>query len=332
MTLCIGRREFITLLGGAAVAWPLSASAQQTAMPVVGILSSESLNTPQARVRAVRQGLNEEGFVEGRNIEIEYRFADGAYERLPALAADLVRRQVAVIVATGAINSVLAAKAATATIPIVFTTGSDPVELGLVKSLNRPGGNLTGVTVLSVELVPKKLELLHEVVPAATVVGVLVNPANASVAEAMSIDLQAAARSLGLQLDILGASSEREIDDAFATFAQRRAQALLVGPFAYFNTKSEQIAGLTLRYATPAVFQNREFAVAGGLMSYGAGGIDAYRRAGAYAGQILKGAKPADLPVQQSTKVELIINLKTARALGLDVPSTLLARADEVIE
>jgi putative ABC transport system substrate-binding protein len=325
------RRDFIQTIGGAAT-WPLAARAQQSALPVVGILSSESLNTPQARVSAVRQGLNEEGFVEGRNIEIEYRFADGAYERLPALTADLVRRQVAVIVATGANNSVLAAKAATTTIPIVFTTGSDPVVLGLVKSLNRPGGNLTGVTVLSVELVPKKLELLHEVVPAATVVGVLVNPANASVAEAMSKDLQAAARNLGLQLHILGASSEREIDDAFATFAQRQTQALLVGPFAYFNTKSEQIAGLTLRYATPAVFQNREFAVAGGLMSYGGGGIDAYRRAGAYAGQILKGAKPADLPVQQSTKVELTINLKTAKALGVTVPISLLGRADEVIE
>jgi putative ABC transport system substrate-binding protein len=326
------RRQFITLLGGAVAAWPLMARAQQPAMPVVGMLFSESLSTTHPRVSAVRQGLSEAGFLEGRNIGIEYRFADGAYERLPALAADLVRRQVAVIVAIGANNSVFAAKAATETIPIVFTTGSDPIETGLVASLNRPGGNLTGLTVLSVELVPKKLELLREVVPTATVIGVLVNPANAYVAEAMSRDLQAAARSLGLQLHILGVSSEREIDDAFATLARQRAQALLVGPFSYFNTRIEQIAGLTLRYRMPTVFQNREFAAAGGLMSYGGSGIDMYRQAGAYAGQILKGAKPGQLPVQQVTKVELIINLKTAKALGLEMPPSLLARADEVIE
>jgi putative tryptophan/tyrosine transport system substrate-binding protein len=332
MSCVMERRAFISLLGGAAAAFPLVAHAQRSPMPTVGMLFSESLGATHPRVSAVRQGLSEVGFVEGRNIGIEYRFADGSYERLPALAADLVGRQVAVIVAIGANNAVLAAKAATETIPIVFTTGSDPIESGLVASLNRPGGNLTGLTVLSVELVPKKLELLREVVPTATVIGVLVNPTNANVAEAMSRDLQAAARSLGLQLHILGASSEREIEEAFATLARQRAQALLVGPFSYFNTRTEQIAGLTLRYRIPAVFQNREFAAAGGLMSYGGSGIDMYRQAGVYAGQILKGAKPSQLPVQQVTKVELIINLRTAKALGLAVPATLLARADEVIE
>jgi putative tryptophan/tyrosine transport system substrate-binding protein len=259
------RRQFITLLGGAVAAWPLMARAQQPAMPVVGMLFSESLSTTHPRVSAVRQGLSEAGFLEGRNIGIEYRFADGAYERLPALAADLVRRQVAVIVAIGANNSVFAAKAATETIPIVFTTGSDPVEIGVVASLNRPGGNLTGLTVLSVELVPKKLELLREVVPTATVIGVLVNPANAYVAEAMSRDLQAAARSLGLQLHILGVSSEREIDDAFATLARQRAQPLLVGPFSYFNARIEQIAGLTLRYRMPTVSRIVSSPLPGGL-------------------------------------------------------------------
>ena len=226
----------------------------------------------------------------------------------------------------------LAAKAATTTIPIVFTTGADPVEAGLVASLNRPGGNATGVTVLAVELVPKKLELLHEVVPTATIIGVLVNPTNAKVAETVSKDLEALARTLGLQLHVLRASDEREIDDAFLTLAQLRANALLIGPFSYFNAKSDQIAALTLRYAMPAIFQNREFAAAGGLMSYGASIADLYRQAGIYTGRILKGDKPADLPVQQATKVELIINLKTAKALGLVLPPSLLARADEVIE
>jgi putative ABC transport system substrate-binding protein len=331
MTAFIGRRKFITLLGGAAAAWPLVARAQQPAMPVIGFLSSESLSA-SSRVRAFRQGLSEIGYVEGQNVAIEYRWADGQYDRLPAMAADLARRQVAVITAIGAVPSVLAAKAATTTIPIVFSTGVDPVEAGLVASLNRPDGNATGVTVLAVELVPKKLELLHEVVPTATIIGVLVNPTNANVAETVSKDLEATARTLGLQVHVLRASNGREIDDAFATLAQLRGRALLIGPFAYFNTKTEWIAALSLRYTMPTIFQNREFAAAGGLMSYGGSTTELYRLIGVYTGRILKGEKPADLPVQQATKVDLIINLKTAKALGLDVPATLLARADEVIE
>jgi putative tryptophan/tyrosine transport system substrate-binding protein len=325
------RREFITLLGGAA-AWPLAARAQQTAVPVIGALFSESFIASEFRAGAFRQGLGEIGYVEGRNVAIEYRWADGQYAHLPRLVADLIQRRAAVIVCSGAVNGVLAAKAATTTIPIVFTTGVDPVEAGLVSSLNRPGGNATGVTVLAVELVPKKLELLHEVAPKATIIGALVNPTNAKVAETVSKDLEALARTLGLQLHVLRASSEREIDDAFSTLAQLRADALLIGPFAYFNAKSDQIAALTLRYAMPAIFQYREFAAAGGLMSYGTSIADLYRQVGIYTGRILKGEKPADLPVQQATKVELIINLKTARALGLDMPAAVLARADEVIE
>jgi putative ABC transport system substrate-binding protein len=314
------RREFISLIGGAAAAWPLVVRAQQPAMPVIGFLFSESPSTSELRVRAFRQGLS------------EIRWADGQCDRLPAMAADLVHRQVAVIAAIGAVPSVLAAKAATTTIPIIFTTGVDPVEAGLVPSLNRPGGNATGVTVLAVELVPKKLELLHEVVPTATIVGVLVNPTNANVAETVSKDVEATARTLGLQFHVLRASNEREIDDAFATLAQLRGRALLIGPFSYFNTKSERIAALTLRYTMPAIFQSREFAAAGGLMSYGGSVTELYRLAGIYTGRVLKGTKPADLPVHQSTKVELFINLKTAKALGLTVPLPLLGRADEVIE
>ena len=323
------RRDFISLAGGSAVAWPLAARAQQ---PVIGVLFSESSVTYESRVRPFRQGLSEVGYVEGRNLAIEYRWADSQYDRLPMLVADLIQRQVAVIVCSGAVNGVLAAKAATTTIPIVFTTAIDPVEAGLVSSLNRPGGNVTGVTVLAVELVAKKLELLHEVTPTATIIGALVNPSNAKVAESVSKDLQGLARTLGLQLHILRASNDREIDDAFSTLAQLRARALLIGPFAYFNTKSDRIAALTLQYAIPAIFQYREFAAAGGLMSYGSSTADLYRQAGLYTGRILKGDKPADLPVQQATKVELIINLKTARTLDLTVPPTLLARADEVIE
>jgi putative ABC transport system substrate-binding protein len=326
------RRQFITLLAGAAAAWPIAAQAQQPGrIPVIGFLSSESLSA-SSRVRAFRQGLSEIGYVEGQNVAIEYRWADGQYDRLPAMAADLARRQVAVITAIGAVPSVLAAKAATTTIPIVFSTGVDPVEAGLVASLNRPDGNATGVTVLAVELVPKKLELLHEVVPTATIIGVLVNPTNANVAETVSKDLEATARTLGLQLHVLRASNEREIDDAFATLAQLGGRALLIGPFAYFNIKTERIAALSLRYTMPTIFQNREFAAAGGLMSYGGSTTELYRLIGVYTGRILKGEKPADLPVQQATKVELVINLKTAKALGLEIPPTLLARADEVIE
>ena len=324
------RRTFITLLGGAATAWPLAVRAQQSAMPVIGVLDGRSADESTPLVAALRRGLNETGFVEGRNVAIEHHWAHGQYDRLPALAADLVRRQVTVI-ATSGNASALAAKTATATIPIVFLTGADPVQAGLVASLSRPGGNLTGVTSLGVELGPKRLELLHELVPAATTIAVLVNPANRS-AEIQVRDMQAAARTLGLELHILQASTEREIDAAFATLTRLRAGALVISPEAFFNSRSEQLAALTVRHAVPAIYTYREFAAAGGLMSYGGSITDSYRQAGIYVGRILKGEKPADLPVQQSAKVELIVNMKTAKALGLTVPFALLGRADEVIE
>ena len=324
------RRTFITLLGGAATAWPLAVRAQQSAMPVIGVLDGRSADESTPLVAALRRGLNETGFVEGRNVAIEHHWAHGQYDRLPALAADLVRRQVTVI-ATSGNASALAAKTATATIPIVFLTGADPVQAGLVASLSRPGGNLTGVTSLGVELGPKRLELLHELVPAATTIAVLVNPANRS-AEIQVRDMQAAALTLGLELHILQASTEREIDAAFATLTRLRAGALVISPEAFFNSRSEQLAALTVRHAVPAIYTYREFAAAGGLMSYGGSITDSYRQAGIYVGRILKGEKPADLPVQQSAKVELIVNMKTAKALGLTVPFALLGRADEVIE
>jgi putative tryptophan/tyrosine transport system substrate-binding protein len=324
------RREFIGMMGGAAVAWPRAARAQET-MPVVGFLGGGSSDTDTNRVRALRRGLSEAGYVEGTNVAIEYRWAEGQYDRFPVLAADLVRRQVDVIAALGGTVSVLAAKSATTSIPIVFLTGGDPVESGLVTSLSRPGGNLTGVTVLSVELAAKLLELGHELAPAAAVMALLVNPTS-TFAETQSRDAQAAARKLGLQLQILHASTERDFDAVFATSAQLRAGALVIGPDAFFTNNRERLATLAVRHALPAIYGLREFAEAGGLMSYGPSVVDASRLAGIYAGRILKGEKPADLPVQRVTKVELVINAKTAAALGLTIPPTLLARADEVIE
>ena len=323
------RREFISLLGGGA-AWPLTAHAQQPAMPVIGFLNGASPEGYAPYVTAFRQGLKEVGYVDGQNVAIEYRWAEGQYDRLPALAADLVRRQV-VVIAAGTIPAAPAAKAATATIPIVFTTGLDPVQAGLVASLNRPGGNLTGVTALAVEVGPKGLELLHELVPTATVIALLVNPTNYS-AEALSRDLQPAARALGLQLHILHASTERDFDTVFATLLQLRAGGLMIGTDGFFITQIEQLATRTVRHAVPAIFQYREFTAAGGLMSYGVSNRNQYRQVGIYTGRILKGARPADLPVLQPTKLDLIINLKTAKALGLTVPDKLLALADEVIE
>jgi putative ABC transport system substrate-binding protein len=324
------RRDFISLLGGAA-AWPVAARAQQPAMPVVGYLSSESLAESVPFVAPFRQGLSEAGYVEGQNVTIEYRWADDQYDRMAALAADLVRRRVNVIAATGGSVSPLAAKAATTTIPIVFLIGADPIALGLVASLNRPGGNLTGVTNFGSELTPKLLELLRELVPSATVIAALVNPKNAS-AESQSRDLQAAAHTLGLQLHVLHASNERDLDTAFAALVQLRASALVIGADGFFRGRSAQLAALTVRHAVPAIYQFRDFVAAGGLISYGTDRAVLSRLAGIYTGRVLKGEKPADLPVQQSTKVELIINLRTARALGLTVPLALLARADEVIE
>jgi len=325
------RREFITLLGGAAAAWPLTARAQQAAMPVIGYLSSASPDRDAGRLRALRQGLSETGFIESRNVVIKYRWADEQHDRLPALAADLVHQQVAVIAQAGHVLGVFAAKAATTTIPIVFVTGVDPVGLGLVASLSRPGVNLTGVTTLGIELEPKRLELLHELIPAARTVGALVNRMH-PIAEAQSSELQAAARGLGLKLQILDASTERDFDAVFARLVELQADGLVIATDGLFISQSEHLARLAVRHAMPAIFQLRAFAAAGGLMSYGGDFAEMYRQSGAYVGRILKGEKPVDLPVQQVTRVELVLNLKTAKALGLEVPPTLLARADEVIE
>jgi ABC-type uncharacterized transport system substrate-binding protein len=325
----IRRREFITLLGGAA-AWPLAARAQQSAMPVVGYLSIGSQKEDDYLVTPFLQGLQEAGFVAGGNVAIEYRWAENRNDRLPTLAADLVGRRASVIVVPNH-AAILAAKAATATIPIVFHTGSDPVAAGVVTSLNRPGGNLTGVTTLAEELAAKQLEVLHELVPMATSVALLVDPAF-PLAESMTKDVQAAARTLGLQLRVLQASSEREFDTAFATLTQLRAGGLMLGVSTFFNRRIEQLATLTIRYAVPTVYHNREFTAAGGLMSYGTNLPQALRQVGIYTGRILRGDKPGDLPVMRSTKVEFIINLKTAKALGITFPISLLGRADEVIE
>jgi putative tryptophan/tyrosine transport system substrate-binding protein len=322
------RRDFIGLLGGTAVTWPLSARAQH-AIPVIGFLNGGLAREYAYVAAAFRQGLSETGYVEGRNVLVEYRWAEGRYDRLPALAADLVRRQVAVIAANTA--AAPAAKAATAAIPIVFVTASDPVAAGLVASLSRPGGNLTGAVLLNVEVGPKRLELLHELVPTATAMALLINSSNPN-AETQIRDMHAAARTLGLQLHILYASDERDFDTAFATVVQLRVGALAIGADAFYVNRSEQLAALALRHAMPAIFTVREFVDAGGLMSYGVSLKDAFRLMGVYTGRILKAEKPADLPVQQSTKVELIISLKTAKALGLTIPLPLLGRADGVIE
>ena len=322
------RREFIGLLGAAA-AWPHTASAQQPAMPVVGFLGTDAPDLRARRLGAFRNGLSETGYDEGRNVTIEFRWAEGQYDRLASLAADLVQRRVSVIVANG--PAAMAAKAATTTIPIVFVVGFDPVKLGLVASLARPGGNLTGVSLLNAELAQKRLALLHELVPTATIIALLVNPTNPN-AETLSQDTQAAARTLGLELHVLHASSERDFDAAFATLVRERAGALVIGTDGFFVGQSERLAALAVRHAVPAIFQSREFAAAGGLMSYAGSDTDANRLMGVYTGRILKGEKPADLPVQQSTKVELIINLKTAKALGLTVPLIMQMTADEVIE
>jgi putative ABC transport system substrate-binding protein len=322
------RREFISLIG-AATAWPLVSRAQQ-GMPAIGFLNVASPAGYALYVAAFRGGLKEIGYVEGQNVAIEYRWAEGHYDRLPAMAADLVQRQVSVITANTPAN--LVAKTATGTIPIVFTTASNPIEIGLVSNLSRPGGNITGVTQLNVEIGPKRLELAHELTPAATVMALLVNPNDPMRAETLSRDMQAAALPLGLQVHVLRAGTEAEIEAAFAGFAQLNAGVLVIGPDAFFNAKSQLLAELSLRYAVPAIYQYDEFANAGGLMSYGGSIKESYRWAGIYTGRILKGDKPGDLPVQQSTTVELIVNLKTARALGITVPISLLGRADEVIE
>ena len=324
------RREFIRLIGGAAAAWPLAAGAQQP-LPVVGFLHASSLDGFRPAVTAFGQGLQESGYVEGRNVAIEYRWADGQFDRLPGMAADLIRRQVDVIAATTT-AAALAAKAATTTIPIVFETGGDPIQLGLVASLNRPGGNVTGVTQLLQEVAPKRLELLHELVPTARVIGLLINQADTALAQAQLRAIQSAADTLGLELQVLNASSERDFGAVFAKLTELRAGGLVISADPFFTTRQEQLAALAVRHAVPAVSQNREFAAAGGLASYGGGITESYRLAGIYTGRILKGEKPADLPVQQVTKVELYINLKTAKALGIAVPLPLSGRADEVIE
>ena len=325
------RREFIRLLASTAVAWPLAARAQQSALPVIEYLDSRASGDAPQRLAATLQGLKDTGFVDGKNVAIEYRFAENRDERLPALAEDLVQHRVAVITAAGT-PAAIAAKAATTTIPIVFETGADPVRLGLIAQLNRPGGNVTGVTNISLEVAPKRLELLHQFLPTASVMALLVDPSMAALAETQSRSVQSAAHSLGLELHILNASTERDFDPVFANFTQLRAAGLVIGGGAFLVTQQVRLAALAIRHAVPAVGEYREFVAAGGLASYGSSLTDSYRLSGVYTARILKGEKPSDLPVQQSTKVELYINLKTVKALGVSVPIPILGRADEVIE
>jgi putative ABC transport system substrate-binding protein len=331
MTVTIGRRELLAALGGAA-AWPLAADAQQTAMPVIGFLSTSSQGVDDAlRLAPFRDGLKEVGYVEGRNVASEYRGAENHYDHLPELAADLLRRQVAVIVALGGPPPALAAKAATTTIPIVFASGGDPVKLGLVASFNRPGGNITGVNVIAETIVAKQFEALHEAVPTATMIGCLLNPNNPNT-EMLAREAQEATLTLGQKLEVLHARNETEIEMAFATLVQKRVGALVVVADGLFNSRAEQLAALATRHRLPAIFALREYVRVGGLMSYGTNLAEAYRQAGVYTGQILKGVKPGDLPVIQLSKVELVINVKTADMLGISFPLSLLGRADEVIE
>ena len=324
------RRDFITLVGGATM-WPFAARAQRPTTPVVGFVNAAAQQDYKRQLAAFLKGLAESGYVEGRNVAIEYRWAEGRIDRLPTMMADLIRRQVAVIAATST-PAAIAAKVATATIPIVFETGADPVQLGLVSNLSRPGGNLTGVTQTSVETMPKRLQVLHELVPAARVMALLVNPADANLSDAYIREAQVAARVLGVELHIVKASSETEFDGAFAKVKELRTEGLVISGGALFTGSGERLAALTLRHAVPAAFASREFVAAGGLVAYGSAVADAYRLAGVYTGRILAGDRPADLPVQQATKVEMYINLKTAKTLGINVPNTLIGRADEVIE
>jgi putative ABC transport system substrate-binding protein len=327
----MNRRQCITLLGGTAVTWPLAARAQQSAVPVIGYLSPTSFEKIPERLGGFHRGLKEAGYIVGENVAIEYRWSEGQYDRLPAMAAELVRRQVSVIV-TGANAAALAAKAATSTIPIVFILAEDPVQLGLVASLPRPGGNVTGINFVSGELTAKRLELLHELVPAAARVAVLVNPADATATETTLHDLETAVRAIGLKIQVLKATTGQEIHAAFAAMVHERSEALFLGSDPFFTSRRVQLATLSARHAIPLASQAREITEAGGLMSYGANIVDGFRQAGVYAGRIIKGVKPADLPVMQSSKFELVINAETARIFGLTVPPTLLASADEVIE
>jgi putative tryptophan/tyrosine transport system substrate-binding protein len=327
--MLLRRREFITLLGGAAAVWPIAARAQQPPMPVIGFLNTRAPEQDAHLLAAFRLGLRENGYVEGRNVTIEYRWAEGHYDRLPALAADLARRQVTVIAANS--QATVAAKAITSTIPIVFITGADPVQVGFITSLNRPGGNLTGVTSLDTELGRKRLQLLHELLPKAGTIAVLVNPTFPG-SDIQTRDLQSAASALGLQLHVLYASTERDINTVFTDLTRLQANGLVIGNDPFFNSWSEQLGALALRHRMPAIYEFRAFVEAGGLISYGGSITDLYRLFGVYTGRILKGEKPADLPVQQATKVEMIINLRTAKTLGLTIPLPLIGRADEVIE